>query len=45
MLLFYRSVGIDASVPIQAIMNYYENRIKSILTWALSFDMVHHTTG
>ena len=31
--------------PLQVIMQYCKNGIKFILTWALSVDMVQHTTG
>ena len=31
--------------PLQAIMQHCKNWIKLILTWALSVDMVQHTTG
>ena len=31
--------------PLQASIQYCKNRIRSILTWALSVGMVQHTRG
>ena len=31
--------------PLQASMQYCKNRIRSILTWALSVGIVQHTRG